>query len=196
MGVSQPTLSRARTLAALLVLLGIVFLAWGIATIRSTNPLLLQACMEVESGARAWICRQSLYRLHPTRTEVEEFNHIAGAQFPVAMDDVDEAAKLLQHYLRAGVDINAVDQRSQLKWTALHSAAFEGRLSAVQLLTAHGADVKLRDARGRTPMDLVLGNQDKLPPPDVERIVSVLSRGDEANAKSLSGKPGMPKPVL
>ncbi|WP_374324633.1 ankyrin repeat domain-containing protein [Azonexus sp.] len=183
MGLIQPTLFRAKTLAALLVLLGIVLLAWGIGALRATNPLLLQACLEVESGARAWICRQSLYRLHPTREEVEELNSSAGVQFPVGMDDANEATSLLRHYLKAGVDINAVDQRSQLQWTALHSAAFEGRLQAVQLLIAHGADVKLRDARGKTPLDLVLGNQDKLPPQNVERIVSVLSQGDETNGK-------------
>lgn len=37
--------------------------------------------------------------------------------------------------------------------TALHIAASEGNLSAVQYLVNHGADIESRDIRNNTPID-------------------------------------------
>jgi len=167
-------LYRARNIVAVLALASIALFAWAIGNARDTNLLMLQSCMEVETKTRAWICKQLLYRLPPTQAELEELNSSAGAQFPASMADINEATELLRHYLRAGLDINAVDKRTQLKWTALHSAAFEGNVQAIQLLTTHGADINARDAMDRTPLDLVRSARAELPPGDYENMLSML----------------------
>ena len=42
--------------------------------------------------------------------------------------------------------------------TALHGAAMKGFNSIVKFLAANGADLEAKDARGRTPLDLAMGN--------------------------------------
>ena len=46
-----------------------------------------------------------------------------------------------------------VDALSFLLWTALHNAAFHGRLEAAALLIERGAKVNHIDGYGRTPLD-------------------------------------------
>ena len=41
--------------------------------------------------------------------------------------------------------------------TALHGAAERGYTAVVKFLVEHGADLKAKDARGRTPLDLAKG---------------------------------------
>lgn len=166
---------RARPLGIMALLLVVtVSVGWTITALRNTSPVTLQACMESEPGPRAWVCRQALYRLHPTREEVAELNASAGAQYPILIPDRNEAARLLQHYLRAGVDINAIDTRSPLKWTALHAAAFEGNPQAVRLLLDNGADTRIKDAMGRTALDIAREALDKVPSGGFGQIVSML----------------------
>lgn len=43
-------------------------------------------------------------------------------------------------------------------YTALHGAAMHGLNSVIEFLAAHGADLEARDADGRTPIDLAMGN--------------------------------------
>ena len=158
---------------ALLALIA-VSLGWAVLTLRNTSPVTLQACMEAESGARAWSCRQALYLLHPTMDEVQRLNATAGAQLPVRIADSTEAEPLLQHYLQAGVDIDSVDLRSPLKWTALHSVVFEGNAQAVRLLLEHGARIDVKDSKGRTALDLARETLQKTPSPEAGQIVSML----------------------
>jgi cytohesin len=51
--------------------------------------------------------------------------------------------------LQCGADVNALDYRHS---SALHLAARYGFTSGVNRLIQHGADVKVKDSRGRTPM--------------------------------------------
>jgi len=175
---------RARRLGLIALLLAVtVSVGWTITALRNTSPVTLQACMESESGPRARVCRQALYHLHPTQEEVVELNASAGAQYPVLMPDRNEATRLLQHYLRAGVDINAIDTRSPLKWTALHTATFEGNPQAVRLLLDNGADARIKDSMGRTPLDIAHDALSKVPSGGFGQIVSMLAENSSNESR-------------
>lgn len=59
------------------------------------------------------------------------------------------AARIVQHLLRSGIDVNAADVCGS---TALHKAAAAGRVLIVQILLDHGANPQLRDIDGRTAL--------------------------------------------
>ena len=59
---------------------------------------------------------------------------------------------LLDH----GATIDAQDVHG---WTALHSAARLGRLDEAAYLVHRGADTRIRDIKGRTPLDVALDNR-------------------------------------
>ena len=158
-----------------LVLIADGLLTWAITALRGENVLTLQACLESESGVRAWVCQEALFKLHPTHQDMEALNASAGAQFPVSMENRQAAARLLRHYLDAGLDINAIDQRSSLKWTALHEAAFAGNLQAVRLLIENGANPDAKDASGRTPLDIAHDTAAKAPSAANTQIISILT---------------------
>src|SRR5665648_3969 len=60
---------------------------------------------------------------------------------------------LIEALLAAGADPNAPDAESG--WSALHRALHFGHLRAAAALLARGASLARRDARGRTPLDLL-----------------------------------------
>jgi uncharacterized protein len=57
--------------------------------------------------------------------------------------------------LEKGVDINAATDKTLN--TALHAAAGQGTDDIVQFLADHGANLNLKDNKGRTPRDVALG---------------------------------------
>jgi ankyrin repeat protein len=65
-----------------------------------------------------------------------------------------QAIEAIDVCLKAGVDIDAIDQRGQ---TALHGAALKGYNQVVQFLADHGAKLDVKDKRGFTPLDVALG---------------------------------------
>jgi|SRR5579871_195804 len=65
-----------------------------------------------------------------------------------------DAIEAIDLCLKAGLDINAADQRGQ---TALHGAALKGYDQVVQFLADHGAKLDVKDKRGFTPLDAALG---------------------------------------
>ena len=65
-----------------------------------------------------------------------------------------EAIASIQLCLDAGADINAVSSQGQ---TALHGAAQKGWDQIVQFLADHGAQLDVKDKRGRTPLDAAMG---------------------------------------
>ncbi|MCW7538826.1 hypothetical protein OOT46_13340 [Aquabacterium sp. A7-Y] len=145
--------------AALVVLVGGV--GYIVQGLRTADILMLQACSEVERAPIAWTCRQGLYRFHPTREEVAHLNTVAGALFTVDQTTEENGRRLLKHFIDAGVDVNAADQRVPAKWTALHVMASEPNPLAVRLLLEHGARPDVKDAQGRTPADLARARQAK-----------------------------------
>src|SRR5262249_33472880 len=90
----------------------------------------------------------------------------------------------LQKLLDWGNDINAVNEHGQ---TALHAAAFAAAHQAVQFLVDHGARTDLKDAIGRTPLDVAkdnlrveyrpsLQNHD---PADIDKTIALLQKLSE-----------------
>lgn len=67
-----------------------------------------------------------------------------------------EAIASVDLLLKAGGDINAVDNRGQ---TALHGAAQKGWDQIVQYLADHGAKLDVKDKKGLTPLDAALGRE-------------------------------------
>jgi hypothetical protein len=120
------------------------------------HVLYLQSCIQERAFPGSdWACSQALYRFHPTPPEVAEMNAAAGAAWALSMSDEAQARRLLQHYIQAGVDVNAVDRRSPgANWTALHVAASGSDLKGVRLLLEAGAKASVQDIKGRTPLDL------------------------------------------
>lgn len=133
---------------------GAAYIANGL---RNMHVLYLHSCIQEHAFPGAdWACRQALYKFHPTRAEVEEMNAAAGAAWALSITDEAQARHLLQHYIQAGVDVNAVDRRSPgANWTALHIAASSSDLKGVRLLLEAGANASALDIKGRTPLDLV-----------------------------------------
>lgn len=81
-------------------------------------------------------------------------NETAGIAIAVTMKDAVEAKVLLEHYRSAGVNINAIDERSAIGWTALHFAASDGDVRGVRMLIDAGAWPYIKDANGRTAQDV------------------------------------------
>jgi ankyrin repeat protein len=65
----------------------------------------------------------------------------------------EEAVKIL---VEAGADVNAANEAD---FTALHGASFRGLNEIIQYLTEHGANINVRDFRGRTPYRLAEGSK-------------------------------------
>lgn len=98
---------------------------------------------------------------------------------------VQESVALL---LDAGADIRARDNAGA---TALHGAATWGWNSVVEQLAARDADLFAKDARGRTPVDLTLGESSAsgragaaVPRPETEALLRRLMAGGNATAAS------------
>jgi len=67
----------------------------------------------------------------------------------------EQAVEAVNLLLAAGVDINQKDNNGQ---TALYGAAIRGWNDMVKNLASHSADVRVKDAKGKTPADLAMGD--------------------------------------
>ena len=134
-------------------------------------PLLV--CLE---DTRAWVatpCRLSLRYFHPTQAEIAALNTEAGAQY-IALYNMEDGPALLRNFQAAGLNINAIDQRTPTKWTALHMAAMEPNAKAVRLLLAHGAKPDITDSRGKTPAEAAEEAQLQRPDPRFAEVIALL----------------------
>jgi uncharacterized protein len=66
----------------------------------------------------------------------------------------DQALEIIKMLLDAGADVN---QRANDGGTVLHGAAGRGRNQVINLLVSRQADPTIKDARGRTPVDVANG---------------------------------------
>ena len=149
--------------------------AYAVHDLRSNGFMMLQACVETYPRPAAWICEQSLFSEHPTPQEVAEMNQRAGALFAVhQVKKESDARRFLAHYIKAGLDINAIDQSNGQRWTALHLVAGDAHPAAVRVLLEHGADVTLKDANGKTPVDRAREQHAKHPTPESEEVLKLL----------------------
>ena len=60
--------------------------------------------------------------------------------------------KVAELLLKAGANVNAVNENEHWGTTPLHAAAHANQAKIAQLLLDHGANVKAEDREGRTPM--------------------------------------------
>jgi uncharacterized protein len=88
-----------------------------------------------------------------------------------------EGAESIALLAGAGADINAQAGNGR---TAAHGAAVMGWNRLIEALHAHGADLDMADAQGRTPLDLARGNFQAAfldaPPEERDDTVAVLER--------------------
>lgn len=147
------------------------------------SAIYLQSCMVIYPQPLPQLCEHYFYRYHPTRQEVNELNSAAGARFAFEARNEDEARRQLKRYLEAGVDINAVDKQTvpveqgmSSMSTALHQAVLGSHVMEVRVLLDFGASKDIRDAKGRTALDLAREVRMKRPSPDSDQIVRMLER--------------------
>jgi hypothetical protein len=145
----------------------------GIVKARTTDPLSLMVCMQSMRAPLAWACTRSFYGLHPTPDEVRELNASAAATHFVAYHDLSEARRMLAHYVQHGGDVNAIHERGA---TALHSAVMSNRgIEEACLLLAFGADPRIKDAKGRTPLDVAQHLRKRGESATLDRLIAILS---------------------
>src|SRR4029077_14125524 len=77
--------------------------------------------------------------------------HTPNLQRANRQPNAEEALKIM---IEVGVDVNAANEAD---FTALHCAAFGGVNERAQSLVEHGADLNVRDWRGRTPFRIAEG---------------------------------------
>jgi peptidoglycan/LPS O-acetylase OafA/YrhL len=101
---------------------------------------------------------------------------------------------VVRRLIVAGADIAASDRQGN---TALHSAAFMGRVDLARLLLDHGADPRARSGAGRRPLDSTLVDQAttdfllgllRLPPVDPDILAEGRARVRSLLAERLPGE--------
>lgn len=169
------------SMASVIVVAGI-YAAFVHSTIRS-SPEHLISCMELNVRWSAWTCEQVLRYAPFADDHLHDLNRSAGARFPLSIRDARKAEEILALFLSKGVDINAHDERLK-GWTALHGAAISHQSKDVALLLKVGAKVNVRDADGRTPLDLARLVQEKRP--DNSQIAEIIRLLEAAQFTSKS----------
>jgi ankyrin repeat protein len=91
----------------------------------------------------------------PTATNTTALMMAAGANVPpdgaVSDFEVENATQIVKLLLDLGLDANAV---GQFGWTAMHSAAYQGRSEIIKELIARGANTEIMDMFGQTPLSI------------------------------------------
>lgn len=141
------------TLAALMIAIPV---SWAY-TLYQSSPLIVISYMEPGQTPEwvNWSARKAFFHFHPRDKAVENLNAEAGALYAATFPDRETARSMLDHLIRNGVDVNAVDSATGSGLTALHAAALREHEQAVELLLAAGADPSVEDAQGRTPLEFI-----------------------------------------
>lgn len=148
--------------------------AYGAYELRKSPLWYLQSCADTAYAPASWLCEQALFSQHPTPQELADMNQRAGALFAVHQVKEANARRFLAHYIKAGLDINAIDRSNGQQWTALHLVARDADPGSVRVLLEHGADVTLKDAHGRTAVDRARERHAKYPTPESAEVLKLL----------------------
>lgn len=149
--------------------------AYGVLVLELSRkgPVALITCAG-ERSPLAWTCGQVLRWFALDEADIRRLNMQAGAQYAVFVEDEVKAEELLELLLSRGVDISA-RHRSVQNWSALHIAASDGRVTSARLLVEHGARPDLRDAGGRTALDVARETAARYPAdPNASRMMHYL----------------------
>ncbi|KAE9611514.1 hypothetical protein Lal_00011946 [Lupinus albus] len=92
----------------------------------------------------------------------------------VKLDDVDRVKKCIEE----GAELNRKDQNG---WTALHWAAFKGRMKSLKVLLEHGAEVDAIDGDGYTPLHSAAHAG------HLQVVLLLIAYGSQVNLKSFQG---------
>jgi hypothetical protein len=178
------TMRAAWKWLALALAVGILGVAGAVAYTLSKDTLLdLQSCVDKPKfTGMGWVCGRLMASTEPSADEIAFLNSIAGAGAIVGTHDAPTARHLMKRYLAAGLDVNAVDQRSDHQWTALHFAALSARKDEARLLLEFGADPSRGDAQGRTPADVAREGAQRRPN-DAEQYLDLARLIDAASAR-------------
>ena len=125
-----------------------------------------------------WSAEQALYAFHPDQDDVEQLNREAGARYAASLPDSEEARSVLTHLVSNGLDINSVAEMDGSEFTALHAAVLSNDHSAVEILLNEGADPKVTDHEGRTPLDLARVISRNRPDRDFTRVIHLLEQAE------------------
>jgi ankyrin repeat protein len=107
-----------------------------------------------------------------TRTEGDEWNFLHRALVSLTSPP---NAKVIQHFVTLGVDVNARDRNG---WTPLHFAVRANSAEVVKLLVNAGAHLDVANDRGVTPLHLSLITF----PSDLETVKVLLRAGADPDA--------------
>lgn len=150
------------------------FVLWGFWYSSKASTESLVSCVEAELPLRSWICYKALFWVHPRPEELRRLNQQAGAYFIASMESEELARLVLRHYVDAGLDINAVDQRSASGPTALHISVTSNRPQEVRLLLEAGADPSIRNHLGKTPLEHALDVQSRHQSSELSEVIQIL----------------------
>ena len=107
--------------------------------------------------------------------------HLTNVPRAPRVPPAEEAVGIL---IKAGVDVNATNEGD---FTALHCAAFSGLNEVVRQLVEHGADIDVRDWRGRTAFRLAEGAKQSFHYQEWPGVAALLA---ELGADTSLGIPG------
>lgn len=126
-----------------------------------------------------WSAEQALYAFHPDQDDIEQLNREAGARYAASLPDSREAKSVLAHLVSNGLDINSVDKMDGSGVTALHAAVLSNDHRAAEVLLNEGADPKVTDREGRTPLELARIISRNRPDRDFGRVIQLLEQASE-----------------
>lgn len=106
----------------------------------------------------------------------ESFDQVASDYFS-ALIMLGASSDEFERFILHGVDVN---EPSYANMTPLQQAVFFKNINAVKILLRHGADVKLKGKKGKTPLELAqLRYKSKDKNPDEIEIITILEKANK-----------------